>query len=409
MTNGESLAGKKILLGVTGSIAAYKSAELCSRLGRLGAELHVVLTKAASKFVGQATFRALTRNPVFTDLFEEPYAQRIAHIDIAQAADLALIAPATADILARMAHGIADDMLTACMLATPSTTPILVAPAMNTIMWEHPATKNNIEILRQRGVQIIEPDTGLLACLDVGIGKLADIEVIVNAVVQRLGADFDYKGITAIVTAGPTREALDPVRYLSNRSSGKMGYAIAERLQARGAHVILVSGPVAFAAPKGVERYMVERASQMLDISAARFQECDLYIAAAAVADYAPVQYFEQKIKKNDSEIMLKLKRTTDILQVLGDRKRKDQILVGFAAETEELIAHAKAKLLSKNLDMIVANDVTEAGAGFEVDTNKVTILWADGRSESLPILSKIDVADIILDAVRRQMLSKID
>lgn len=403
------LAGKSLLLGVTGSIAAYKAADICSRLGKLGADVHVVLTAAATQFVGPATFRALTRNPVLTDVFEEPHARRIAHIDLAQSADLVLVAPATADILARMAHGFADDMLTTCLLAVPVSTPLLVAPAMNTVMWQHPATQANLRLLQERGVHIIEPEYGLLACQDVGVGKLAEPETIVRRVVDTLLPMRDYAGIHVLVTAGPTREPLDPVRFLSNRSSGKMGYAIAERAQRRGAKVTLISGPTSLAVPPGVNVVWVETASEMLDACQSHFQTCDLFIAAAAVSDYAPAQRAAHKLKKSEREgdIVLSLYPTPDILATLARRKSPHQVVVGFAAETENLLEHARHKLEAKRLDLIVANDVTQEGAGFETDTNVVTLLWPDGRQEPLPLLPKSEVADRLLTAVRPLLKAK--
>ncbi|HLI48928.1 MAG TPA: bifunctional phosphopantothenoylcysteine decarboxylase/phosphopantothenate--cysteine ligase CoaBC [Chthonomonas sp.] len=403
------LAGKSVLLGVTGSIAAYKAADICSRLGKLGADVHVVLTAAATRFVGPATFRALTRNPVLTDVFEEPHARRIAHIDLAQSADLVLVAPATADILAHMAHGLADDMLTTCLLAVPASTPLLVAPAMNTVMWQHPATQANLRLLRERGVRIIEPEYGLLACQDVGVGKLAEPETIVRCVVDTLFPMRDYADIHVLVTAGPTREPLDPVRFLSNRSSGKMGYAVAERAQRRGAKVTLISGPTNLPVPPGVNVVWVETASEMLDACQSHFPTCDLFVAAAAVSDYAPAQRAAHKLKKSerDGDIVLTLHPTPDILATLARRKGPHQVVVGFAAETENLLEHARYKLETKKLDLIVANDVTQEGAGFETDTNVVTLLWPDGRQEPLPLLPKSEVADRLLAAVRPLLKAK--
>lgn len=399
------LAGKRILLGVTGSVAAYKAADLCSQLGKLGADLHVVLTAHAVPFVGPATFRALTRNPVLTDLFEEPQTRRIAHIDLAQSADLVLVAPASAHTLARMAHGLADDLLTTCLLATPRETPLLVAPAMNSVMWEHPATVTNTQTLARRGVQVIPPASGLLACQDTGVGKLAELSEIVEAVRARLLCRSDLAGMRVLVTAGATREPLDPVRFLSNRSSGKMGCALAEAAAARGAQVTLVTG---FATAEPVlprERCRTVRvgsADEMLAACSDSFADCDLLLAAAAVADYAPAVVSSRKIKKTPDDApapLLALRRTPDILATLAERKRPNQIVVGFAAETDDLEENARAKLTRKRLDLLVANDVTAEGAGFEVDTNIVTLFWADGRILSLPKLLKSEVAHRVLDA----------
>lgn len=400
-----SLEGKQILLGVTGSIAAYKAADLCSQLGKLGARVHVVLTAHAAEFVGAATFRALTRQPVLVDLFDEPQSERIAHIELAQSADLILVAPATANILAKMAHGLADDLLSTCLLAARPATPLLVAPAMNTVMWEHPASAANLKLLESRGVQVVQPGYGLLACQDVGVGKLADTADIVSAVVDRLAPRGDYAGRRVLVTAGATREFLDPVRFLSNRSSGKMGVAIAAEAAERGARVTLVAASIAVAAPAGVEVVSAESAEAMLEACSERFPECDLFVAAAAVADYAPAEVSTRKIKKPDvapeSDVLtLRLCRTPDILATLAACKRPGQCVVGFAAETNDLASNARRKLDSKRLDGIVANDVTAAGAGFDSDTNVVTLFWPDGSFDSLPKLSKREVARRLLDAL---------
>ena len=396
-----NLAGRKILLGVSGSIAAYKAADLCSQLGKLGAEIHVVLTPHAAQFIGVATFRALTGNPALTDVFDEPYARRIAHIDLAQSADLILVAPASADVLAKMAHGIADDLLTTCLLATPTQTPLLAAPAMNTLMWEHPATQSNLEILKARNVEIVQPGYGLLACQDVGVGKLADAAEIIRAVTERLSAAQDWAGKRVLITAGATREPLDPVRFLSNRSSGKMGFALAEEAAKRGANVTVIAGFVTATVPAGVNVVKAESAAEMLAACEARFPACDVFIAAAAVADYAPETIAAQKMKKTPDTadgLTLRLKRTPDILAIMAARKTPRQIVVGFAAETEALLANARAKLQAKKLDLIVANDVAAEGAGFDADTNIITLLWPDGRAESLPQMSKRDAARRILE-----------
>ncbi len=407
------LAQKRVLLGVSGSIAAYKAADLCSRLGKLGASVHVVLTAHAERFIGVPTLRALTRNPVLTDLFEEPQTDRIAHIDLAQSADLVLVAPASANLLAKMAHGLADDMLSTCLLAAPPTTPLLVAPAMNTVMWEHPATRANLAMLQARGVQMVQPGYGVLACQDVGYGKLADVDEIVRAVVDRLTPNRELQGRRILLTAGATREPLDPVRFLSNRSSGKMGYAIAAEAAVRGATVTLVSGYATVEAPTGVEMVRVGSAEEMYRACAERFEACDVFIAAAAVADYTPETVAPQKLKKSDGEgageiWTLRLRQTKHILSTLAARKRPGQIVVGFAAETENLLTNAFAKLRSRNLDLVVANDVTQAGAGFDTDTNIVTLLWPDGRTEALPMLAKQEVAGRLLTALQ-PLLSAIE
>lgn len=395
-----ALSRRNILLGVSGSIAAYKAADIASQLSHRGAEVFVVLTPHAARFIGAPTFRALTRNPVLSGVFDEPLERQIAHIELAQKADLLLIAPATANLLAKMAHGIADDLLTTVLLA--ATAPVLVAPAMNSVMLEHPATRANIEILRARGVEFIEPGFGMLACRTEGYGRLADVEAIVQAVEERLARSHDLEGIRVMVTAGATREPLDPVRFISNRSSGRMGYALAEAAKARGAQVTLISAYATVPPPAGVEVVQVGTTEEMLEEARARFGECDLFLAAAAPADYAPVEVAPEKIKKRVSGegIILHLRQTPDVVGTLAAMKKK-QIVVGFAAETEDLMKNAAEKLKRKRLDLIVANDVTAEGAGFEVETNIVTLLWPDGRCEPLPRLSKRVLADRLLDAVR--------
>ncbi len=399
-----SLEGKQILLGVTGSIAAYKAADLCSQLGKLGADIHVVLTHAAAQFVGVATFRALTRNPVLQDVFDEPHAKRIAHIDLAHSADLVLVAPASADILAKMVHGLADDMLSTCLLATPQHTPVLVAPAMNTVMWNHPATLGNILRLEERrNVQIVQPGHGVLACQDVGVGKLADVSEIVRAVQNALEPNRSLQDKRILITAGATREPLDPVRFLTNRSSGKMGYAIAAEAAERGAHVTLVTGVTALEPPTGIVHFLrVETAREMLAACENHFAQCDVFIAAAAVADYAPETVQPQKIKKgtDDEALTLRLIKNPDILATLAARKQPHQTVIGFAAETEDLLANAAKKLHAKNLDMIVANDVSRTDSGFDSDSNLVTFLFPNGRTEPLEPMSKRMVAAQILDTL---------
>lgn len=402
------LKDKTILLGVSGSIAAYKAADIASQLGHLGADVRVVLTPHAAEFIGPATFRALTRNPVLIGLFDEPYDRQIAHIQLAQEVDLILVAPATANILAKMAHGIADDMLSTLLLA--ATAPILVAPAMNSAMLAHPATQANIALLQSRGVEFIEPAYGVLACRTEGYGKLADVQAIVQAVVQRLARKQDYAGVRVLVTAGATREPLDPVRFLSNRSSGKMGYALAESAAARGAQVTLISGAASASPPPDVEFVRVETTAEMLRAAESRFAGCDLLIAAAAPADYTPERVEPRKRKKQGAEETwtLRLRATPDIVGTLGARK-SHQIVVGFAAETENLRENAAEKLARKRLDMIVANDVTAEGAGFESDTNIVTLLWPDGRAEDLPQMPKRALADRLLDSLLPLLARKPD
>ena len=404
-----SLESKQILLGVTGSIAAYKAADLCSQLGKLGADVHVILTHAAAQFVGAATFRALTRNTVLQDVFDEPHAKRIAHIDLAQSADLVLVAPASADILAKMAHGFADDMLSTCLLATPSSTPVLVAPAMNTVMWNHPATVANLLTLERR-VQIVQPGYGVLACQDVGVGKLADVPEIVRAVINLLLPERSLQGKRILITAGATREPLDPVRFLTNRSSGKMGYAIAAEAAQRGAQVTLVTGVTSLEPPPDIVHFLkVETTREMLAACEAHFDLCDVFIAAAAVADYAPETVASQKIKKGEEEntLILRLIKNPDILATLAARKKPQQTVIGFAAETQDLLANAEKKLHAKNLDMIVANDVARPDSGFDSERNQVTFLFRDGRTESYELMSKRMVAANILDTLKHKKASE--
>lgn len=394
--------GKRILLGVSGSIAAYKAADLCSQLGKRGAEVHVVLTAHAREFVGIPTFRALTRHSVLTDLFDEPDTARIAHIELAQSADLVFVAPATANVIAKMATGIADDMLTTCLLATPQTTPLAIAPAMNTQMWNHPATQANLRLLESRGVHIIPPGMGLLACQDVGQGKLAEVDTLLETIERLLSPRRSLVGQKLLITAGATREPIDPVRFLTNRSSGKMGYAIAQEAVSRGAEVILISGFATLPPPKGVRLVRVETAEEMLNACKAHFPHADALIAAAAVSDFTPAEVSRTKIKKQEgqSETVLHLKKTTDILATLARNRSPHQIVIGFAAETEELLSNAQKKLIDKgNLDLIVANDVTQPNAGFDTETNIVTLIFADGTQDPLPLLSKQEVSCHLLDA----------
>ncbi len=389
---------KRVVLGVSASIAAYKAADLASRLVKSGVEVFPVMTADAARFVQPATFRALTHHPCPIDTFEEPYPGEIAHIWLARNCDLFAIVPASMNVIARLANGLAEDMLTAAALAC--TAPILLAPGMNTGMWNNPATQANLAKLRDYGYYFIEPTTGRLACRTEGVGRMADVPMIFDAIQEMLARSGSWQGRRVLVTAGPTREPLDPVRYLSNRSSGKMGYALAEAARLRGAAVTLVSGPTALPAPGGVDFVQVETAAQMRDAVLPRAPSADLILAAAAVSDYRPAERAIQKIKKGASSPALTLTANDDILAGLGREKRAGQTLVGFAAETEDLLDHARRKLESKNLDWIVANDVTVKGAGFDVDTNVVTLLARDGREITLPLLTKREVAERILDVL---------
>ena len=389
---------KRVVLGVSASIAAYKAADLASRLVKSGVEVYPVMTAGAANFVQPATFRALTHHPCPIDTFEEPFPGEIAHIWLARNCDLFVIVPASMNVIARLANGLAEDMLTASAMAC--TAPILLAPGMNTGMWNNPATQANLAKLRDYGYYFIEPTTGRLACRTEGVGRMADVETIFSAIQEMLARSGSWAGRNVLVTAGPTREPLDPVRFLSNRSSGKMGYALAEAARVRGASVTLVSGPTALAAPGGVEFVRVETAAQMRDAVLPRAAGADLILAAAAVADHRPAEFAAQKVKKDAGAYALPLAANDDILAALGREKRAGQILVGFAAETENLLDHARGKLTAKNLDWIVANDVTAEGAGFDGDTNVVTLLGRGGGETALPLLTKREVAERILDAV---------
>jgi phosphopantothenoylcysteine decarboxylase/phosphopantothenate--cysteine ligase len=394
----------RITLGVTGGVAAYKAAELVRRLQQDSFTIQVVMTRGAREFITPLTFAALTGQKVITDLFAESGGEAnlesaIEHIAVAQRTDLLLVAPATADILAKFARGIADDFLTTLYLA--STAPVVVAPAMNVNMWNHPATQENVEMLRARGVKIVDPDEGYLACGMTGAGRLAGQEQIVAAVRETLHFRRDLEGQTVLITAGPTCEDLDPVRYLTNRSSGKMGYAVAEAAARRGARVILISGPTSLESPAGVERIAIRTAEEMHRAVQEKFPESSIAIFAAAVADYRPVQSFDQKIKRDKQPLTLSLEATPDILASVAKNKG-DRLVVGFAAETERVAENARKKLTAKNADMIVANDVTAEGAGFDHDTNIVTLFARDGRDLPLPRMSKTEVAQRILDEVVR-------
>ena len=391
-------APKRVVLGVSGSIAAYKAADLASRLVKSGIEVYPVLTAGAANFVQPATFRALTHHPCPIDTFEEPFPGEIAHIWLARNCDLLAIVPASMNAIARLANGIAEDMLSAAAMAC--TAPILLAPGMNTGMWNNPATQANLAKLRDYGYFFIEPTTGRLACRTEGVGRMADVDTIFAAIQEMLARSGTWAGRRVLVTAGPTREPIDPVRFLSNRSSGKMGYALAEAARVRGASVTLVSGPTALAAPSGIEMVRVETAAEMR--SAVRFHapSADLILATAAVSDFRPAEYAAQKVSKGAGALTLPLAANDDILAGLGREKRVGQTLVGFAAETEDVLGHARTKLAAKNLDWIVANDVSAEGAGFDGDTNIVTLLARDGREVSLPLLTKREVAEQILDAV---------
>jgi phosphopantothenoylcysteine decarboxylase/phosphopantothenate--cysteine ligase len=391
----------RIALGVTGGVAAYKAAELVRRLQQEQIEIQVVMTRSAQEFVAPLTFAALTGQKVITELFggEAPanVESAVEHIAVAQRIDALVIAPATADIIAKLAHGVADDFLTTLYLAT--TAPVIVAPAMNVNMWEHAATRQNIQTLRDRGVHVVQPDEGYLACGMTGAGRLAGLESIVETVLEALGIKRDLESETVVVTAGPTCEDLDPIRFLTNRSSGRMGYAVAEAAARRGARVILISGPVSLETPVGAERVDVRTTEQMHRAVLAGLDRATVVIMAAAVADYRPVMPSLNKLKRGAARLNIEFEPTVDILADVS-RRKGEQLLIGFAAETEQLAEHARRKLKEKSADLIVANDVTAPGAGFDHDTNVVTIFRSDGREQSLPKLTKIQVAHRILDEV---------
>ena len=395
-----NLTGREVVLGVTGGIAAYKSAEIVSRLRHLGAHVHVIMTKNATEFVSPLTFRTLSANPVVTDTFAAPEYWNVEHVALAKLAEVFVVAPATANILAKMAAGIADDMLSTTLLATKA--PILVAPAMNTGMWTAPATRENIRILRERGVRMIGPDSGMLACGDEGAGRMSEPEAIVEEIGRILTGGKDYAGKRVLVTAGATRERLDPVRFLTNDSSGKMGFAIAQAARDRGADVTVVYGSVFVPLPEGVRLIPVESATDLMDTMMKECPDQDVIIQAAAVADYRPEIRESEKIKKKGGDrLVLSLVQNPDVARAVGEIRKPGQTLVGFAAETEHLYDNARRKLDSKNLDMIVANDVTLPGAGFNTDTNIAALITRDG-TEELPIQTKRKLADRILDEIIR-------
>ena len=389
------LKGRTILLGVTGGIAAYKAAALASALVKQHASVEVVMTAHATQFVAPLTFEQLTGKRCMVDTFDRNFSHQVEHIALADRTDLVIIAPATANVCAKLAHGLADDMLTTTVLACPC--PKLIAPAMNTKMFDNPVTQDNLDTLRRYGWQVIAPVSGRLACGAVGAGKLPEPELLLQHIQRTIALPHDLTGKHILVTAGPTQEALDPVRYLTNHSTGKMGYAIAKMAMLRGAEVILISGPTAIAPPPFVEVIDVVSAQDMFEAVAARQDWADFVFKAAAVADYTPVQYFDDKVKKKDDDLVLPLKRTQDILKHLGEHRRSGQVLCGFSMETQNMLENSRAKLEKKHVDMICANNLKVAGAGFGTDTNVMTVITKEG-AEELPLMSKEDVAGRILD-----------
>lgn len=412
------LKDKNIILGVTGGIAAYKCVDLVSRLRKQGANVHVILTKGAQNFVTETAMREISGNPVVTSMWQEIQQYDVEHIALARLADVVLVAPATANVIAKCACGMADDMLTTTLLATKA--PVFFAPAMNTNMYENSITQQNLHTLQERGCHIIDPAAGHLACGTSGVGRMPEPQELVEILAdffatgkelaesdevdsrQHLAEELDFRGINILVTAAGTREPIDPVRYIGNRSSGKMGYAIAEAARDLGANVTLISGPSALPPLAGVNFFKVESARDMRRLVLENFPESQIVIKAAAVADYRVKNVADHKIKKNDEELTLVLEKNPDILKELGQKKQKGQVLVGFAAETQNLIQYAQSKLEKKNLDMIVANDVSKPQAGFNVDTNLIKLLKRDGSIEELPLMSKKDLAYIILNHVMK-------
>lgn len=394
------LKGKTVVLGVTGSISAYKMANVASALCKEGADVHVVMTQNAANFINPITFETLTKNKCIVDTFDRNTKLHVAHITLSQTADVIMIAPASADVIGKLANGIADDMLTS--MAVAATCKIMVAPAMNTHMYHNKIVQDNIQKLKHYGFEIIEPAVGLLACRAVGDGKLPDDKTLLGYIRREIECEKDMAGVKVLVTAGPTVEKIDPVRYITNHSSGKMGYALAEAAAKRGADVTLISGPVNLEPPMFVKTVKVESAKDMYNAVTDAFFDCDILIKAAAVADYTPEAVSDEKIKKNDGTLSLALSKTKDILKAVGQLKKDNQFVCGFSMETSNLVENSKKKLASKNCDMIVANNLKDDGAGFGVDTNKVTILTNDSV-RSLDVLSKKEVAAQVLDEIMKR------
>ena len=391
------LTGKTIVLGVTGSIAAYKTANLASMLVKLGADVHVIMTQNATKFITPMTFETLTDNKCIADTFDRNFSFDVKHVSLAKKGDLFMVAPCTANVIGKLAAGICDDMLTTTLLATKA--PIILAPAMNTGMWENPILQDNIQRLQRYGYHFVEPAVGRLACGDVGSGKMPAEEQLLEHILLHVAKEKDLQGRRMLITAGPTQESIDPVRYITNHSSGKMGYALAKMAALRGAEVTLVSGPVSIKPFAGINVIDVKSAQEMFDAVSTRSAEQDVIIMCSAVADYTPATYSEQKVKKHDGDMTIALKRTNDILGYLGQHKPEGQLLVGFSMETENLIENSRAKLTKKNADFICANSISSDKTGFAVDTNKVTLI-SPTETVELPLCSKEETADKILDYV---------
>ena len=392
------LTGKTIVLGVTGSIAAYKIANLASMLVKLNADVHVIMTQNATHFITPMTFETLTNNKCIVDTFDRNFNFDVKHVSLAKRGDLFLVAPCTANVIGKVANGICDDMLTTTIMATKA--PVLFSPAMNTGMWENPVLQDNLNKLQHYGYHVIEPVVGRLACGDTGSGKMPSEETLLEHILLHLAREKDLKGKRLLITAGPTQEAIDPVRFISNRSSGKMGYALAKMAVLRGAQVTLVSGPVSIAPFAGIETVAVRSAQQMFEAVSERSTDSDVVIMCSAVADYKPASYSEQKMKKNDNDMDIPLTRTQDILGWLGDHKQAGQVLVGFSMETENLIENSRQKLTKKHADLICANSIASEQTGFAVDTNKVTLITQENVTE-LPLCTKEETADLILDSIK--------
>ena len=392
------LTEKTIVLGVTGSIAAYKIANLASMLVKLNADVHVIMTQNATHFITPMTFETLTNNKCIVDTFDRNFNFDVKHVSLAKRGDLFLVAPCTANVIGKVANGICDDMLTTTIMATKA--PVLFSPAMNTGMWENPVLQDNLKKLQNYGYHVIEPVVGRLACGDTGSGKMPPEETLLEHILLHLAREKDLKGKRLLITAGPTQEAIDPVRFISNRSSGKMGYALAKMAVLRGAQVTLVSGPVSIAPFAGIETVAVRSAQQMFEAVSERSTDSDVVIMCSAVADYKPASYSEQKMKKGDNDMSIPLTRTQDILGWLGDHKQAGQVLVGFSMETENLIENSRQKLTKKHADLICANSIASEQTGFAVDTNKVTLITQENVTE-LPLCTKEETADLILDSIK--------
>lgn len=385
-----------VVVGVTGGIAAYKTVSLVSMLKKLGVNVDVIMTKNAREFVAPLTFETISQNPVTTDTFKRERSWEIGHISLARKADLIVVAPATANILAKMAHGIADDMLSTTLLATQA--PVLVVPAMNTVMWQAEATQENVRTLKERGILVLSPDSGSLACGEVGEGRMPEPETILEEIQKILAMKSDLKGLRVLVTAGATREKFDPVRFISNPSTGKMGYAIAEAARDRGAEVTLISGPTALEKPEGMELVPIETTEELYRAMLARARDYDIVVQAAAPSDYRFARQSEQKVKKDDHSITLEMIPNPDVAKAVGEQKTGTQVLVGFAAETENMVSNARGKLKRKNLDIVVANDITLDGAGFGTDTNIAVLVTQSGETP-YEKMGKRELADRVLDA----------